>query len=81
MSNCIYNKKGYLILKIKDNAYIVYNTFKTFKEGHTHVNSYFVAKAIIYYALNGKFNSKYRHLEKNKYIMKSIERILPINEE
>ena len=74
--NYIYSRKNFRIIKIKDNVYIVYNTSRSFKNGHTHVNNYFIAKAIIEYCVTGKFSTRTRHLAKNKYIMRSIERVI-----
>lgn len=42
----IYSKNEYIILAVS-NGYIVYNTDKKFEEGHTHLESYNMAKTII----------------------------------
>ena len=42
----IYSKDKYIILQVS-NGYIVYNTNKKFEEGHTHLESYNMAKTII----------------------------------
>ena len=42
----IYEREGYIILKVK-RGYIVYNTKKNFKNGHTHIQSFDMAKTII----------------------------------
>ena len=42
----IYEREGYIILRVK-RVYIVYNTKKNFKNGHTHIQSFDMAKTII----------------------------------
>ena len=42
----IYEREGYIILRMK-RGYIVYNTKKNFKNGHTHIQSFEIAKTII----------------------------------
>lgn len=74
-SNCIYSNKHFIIIKLNNNSFIVYNTLKEFDNGHTHVNNYFIAKCIIYYCLKGEFPRKAKHLIKNKYINESINRV------
>lgn len=49
-ANKIYEKDDFIILKVKSKnrvGYILYNTKKTFKNGHTHVKGYSMAKTII----------------------------------
>ena len=46
----IFEKDEYIILKVNSKnkvGYIVYNTKKSFKKGHTHVKGYSMAKTII----------------------------------
>lgn len=42
----IYEREGYIILRMK-RGYIVYNTKKSFENGHTHIQSFEIAKTII----------------------------------
>ena len=42
----IYEREGYIILRVK-RGYIVYNTKKNFKNGHTHIQSFDMAKTLI----------------------------------
>ena len=42
----IYQKREYIILKMKK-GFIVYNTKKVFSEGHSHLNSFNMAKVVI----------------------------------
>ena len=42
----IYERKEYIILRVKK-GYIVYNTKKTFENGHTHLQSFEMSKTII----------------------------------
>ena len=75
MSNCILSKKQYRIIKMSNSSFIIINTNLDFKNGHTHINNYTIAKAIIFYCLNGYFSKSFKHLENNDYIMESIRRI------
>ena len=69
MSRKIYQRKEYSIYKVS-NGYIVHNTKKMFKEGHTHVNNYFKAKSIIDLAIRKKVPEKI-----NKWEVESLIRI------
>lgn len=74
--SCIIYKKGhYRIIKVKENAFILYNQSKGFEMHHTHLNSYYIAKAIIHYCIYGEFSEKAKHLQNNKYIKESIIRV------
>ena len=42
----VYEKQGYIILRVRT-GYIVDKTNKVFSEGHTHVNSFAMAKTLI----------------------------------
>lgn len=68
--NTIYRKKNYSIYKVKKNQYIVHNTNKIFKEGHTHINNYHAAKMIIQLSI-----TKTIPLHLSKYLLESIIRI------
>ena len=69
MSRKIYQRKEYSIYKVS-NGYIVHNTKKNFKEGHTHINNYFKAKSIIDLAVRKKMPKK-----ANKWEIESLIRI------
>lgn len=69
--NTIYCKKNYKIYKIKNGAFIVHNTKKDFKTGHTHINNYNTAKYIIDMSIHNLIPN--RHL--SKYLLGSIIRI------
>jgi len=75
MSICIYTYKNYKILKINNNSFIIININKEFKNGHTHVNNYYIAKSIIYACIHGYLPKKCSHLLNNKRILKSIIRV------
>lgn len=68
--NTIYNKKSYYIYKISKSGYIVYNTKKKFKDGHTHINNYNTAKTVIDMSIHKTIP---KHL--SKYLIESIIRI------
>ena len=53
MYNKIYEKKEFMIFQVKE-GYIVYNTKKSFQEGHTHLKHFEAAKTAIDLVLNKK---------------------------
>lgn len=53
MYNKIYEKKEFMIFQVKE-GYIVYNTKKSFQEGHTHLKHFDAAKTAIDLVLNKK---------------------------
>lgn len=65
----VYEKGEYIILKAKK-GYIVYNTKKRFKEGHTHIQSFEMSKTIIDNSLRKK-----RPKTNNEYLIISHIRI------
>lgn len=75
MSNCIFKKKHFIIIQVGKSDFIAYNKNKPFENGHTHINNLYIAKAIINYCLTGSFSDRAKHLLKNEYIRKSIERV------
>lgn len=46
MYNKIYERKEFMIFKVRD-GYIVYNSKKSFQEGHTHLKHFEAAKTAI----------------------------------
>lgn len=50
----VYQKREYIILRAKT-GYIVYNTNKIFKEGHTHLKSFNMAKTLIDNCIKHKY--------------------------
>lgn len=65
----IYQKKEYIILKVK-RGYIVYNTKKEFDCGHTHLHSFEMSKTIIDNSINKK-----RPKTTNLYLLQSHIRV------
>lgn len=65
----IYQKKEYIILKVKK-GYIVYNTKKEFEKGHTHLHSFEMSKTIINNIINKK-----RPKTSNLYLLQSHIRV------
>lgn len=53
MFNKIYEKKEFMIFQVKE-GYVVYNTKKSFQEGHTHLKHFEAAKTAIDLVLNKK---------------------------
>ena len=72
-SQKIYEKDKFVILKVHSNkkvGYIVYNTQKEWKDGHTHLDSFNMAKTIISNVLNHK-----KPKTSNMYLLKSHIRL------
>lgn len=65
----IYERKEYIILRVKK-GYIVYNTKKTFENGHTHLQSFEMSKTIIDNSIRKK-----RPKTNNTYLIESHIRI------
>lgn len=67
--NVIYSKKNYCIIMAR-NGFVIYNTNKKFKDGHTHIKSFKMAKTLIDCAI---------HLQtpktRNPYLLHSLVRI------
>ena len=72
-SKKIYEREGYIILKVYSGnkvGFIVYNTKKEWEEGHTHLNSFDMAKTIISNVINNK-----KPKTNNLYLLRSHIRI------
>ena len=65
----IYERKEYIILRVQK-GYIVYNTKKTFENGHTHLQSFEMSKTIIDNSIRKK-----RPKTNNTYLIESHIRI------
>ncbi|MCH5138268.1 hypothetical protein JMF89_13795 [Clostridiaceae bacterium UIB06] len=65
--NQLYKKNEYIVIPVKNN-YVVINTGKIFKEGHTHVRSIGVARLLIDLAIE-------KRLPKNPYFVDNLIRI------
>lgn len=68
--NVIYRRKSYNIYKVGNGRFIVHNTKKEFKLGHTHIYNFNAAKKIIAMDINKEMPD---HL--SKYLIQSIIRI------
>lgn len=72
-SQKVYEKGHYIILKVKSGkktGYIVYNTKKKWEEGHTHLESFDMAKTIIDNVIKHK-----KPKTKNLYLLQSHIRL------
>lgn len=72
-SKKIYEREGYIILKVYSGnkvGFIVYNTKKEWEEGHTHLNSFDMAKTIISNVIKNK-----KPKTNNLYLLRSHIRI------
>ena len=68
-SQKVYEKQNYIILKVKSGkkiGYIAYNTRKEWEEGHTHLESFNMAKTIIDNVIKHK-----KPKTKNLYLLQS----------
>ena len=73
MDNVIYRKAEFIIIQVQDGkrkGFIVHNTKKSFKEGHTHLQSLDTAKVVINNAIGKKIPKSH-----NEYIITSHIRI------
>lgn len=72
-SKKIYEREGYIILKVYGGnkvGFIIYNTKKEWEEGHTHLNSFDMAKTIISNVIKNK-----KPKTNNLYLLRSHIRI------
>ena len=72
-SQKVYEKQNYIILKVKSGkkiGYIAYNTRKEWEEGHTHLESFNMAKTIIDNVIKHK-----KPKTKNLYLLQSHIRL------
>lgn len=72
-SQKVYEKEHFIILKVKSGkkiGYIAYNTKKEWEEGHTHLESFNMAKTIIDNVLRRK-----KPKTKNLYLLHSHKRL------
>lgn len=72
-SQKVYEKENFIILKVKSGkkiGYIAYNTKKEWEEGHTHLDSFNMAKTIIDNVLKRK-----KPKTKNLYLLNSHIRL------
>ena len=72
-SQKVYEKEHFIILKVKSGkkiGYIAYNTKKEWEEGHTHLESFNMAKTIIDNVLRHK-----KPKTKNLYLLHSRKRL------
>ena len=83
MYNKIYERKEFIIFQVKE-GYIVYNTRKSFQEGHTHLKHFEAAKTAVDLVINKKvpkstdgyyLSSLIRISDDDKYISKINELI------
>ena len=65
----IYHKKNFIIARA-GRGFVVYNTKKGFKGGHTHINNYNVAKTVVNLSINKKLPKS-----KSTYIVESLIRL------
>lgn len=69
MSNQLYRREPYVVIPVS-NGFIVHNTAKDFKMGHTHLKSFSVARNLIDLCMQGKLPKT-----RNHYLLDSLVRI------
>ena len=72
-SQKVYEKDGYIILQVKSGkkiGYIAYNTRKDWEDGHTHLDSFDMAKTVISNVIKHK-----KPKTKNLYLIRSHARL------
>jgi hypothetical protein len=57
MANQVYSRQGFVIFRVY-NGFIVHNTGKTYKGGHTHLSKYNACKKAIEYVLYRRIPDK-----------------------
>ena len=73
MDDVVYRSKEYIIIRKKSNkklGFVVINTRKDFKQGHTHVMNYNTAKTLISLSKNNTLPKSH-----NEYFINSLIRI------
>lgn len=73
LDNLVCFKNEYVITYSKNNRYMVYNTKKKWKEGHTHIGSYKQALDLVKFATKRQIPNRV-----NKYFLISLSRIINI---
>ena len=76
MNNIIFRCREYIIVKQYENKYMIINTKKEFKNGHTHINNLQYGKLMIFILVEKQIKNK-RHLRllHNKHFIESLYRI------
>lgn len=69
MGNQIYQRKEFKIYKVY-NGFIVHNTRKPFKDGHTHLRSFKICKTVINSVINGNIPRRF-----SPYLLRSLIRV------
>lgn len=69
MGRIQYSRHGYIVFKARG-SWIAYNTKKEFKEGHTHLQSYWSAKDAINFCIEGRVPMK-----ATAYYLVSLQRL------
>lgn len=78
-SRCIFAKENYKVIKFDKTSYLVLNSNKEFENGHTHVFSYHIAKAVVLSCVNGQIPPRDSRLKGNKRFLVSILRVCSNN--
>lgn len=65
-----YNYKNYVIFKDKNKGYVLYNMLKPFKDGHTHLRNFQLAKRVAYHESNRKIPKDF-----TSYLLISLIRV------
>lgn len=60
---------------MNEGCFILQNINKPFKDGHTHIYNYHIAKVIMHCCIHGVFPRKYNRLKNNRRIVESIIRV------
>lgn len=88
MNNKIYEKKEFMIFKVKE-GYIAYNTKKNFQEGHTHLKHFEAAKTAIDLVIkkkvprstDGYYLTSLIRLSEDEYYISKINELLDAREQ
>lgn len=75
MSRCVFVKDNFKIIKFDKTSYLVLNSEKEFENGHTHVFSYHIARAVVLSCINGQIPARDTRLRGNKRFLTSVLRV------
>ena len=76
MRNVVFRAREFIIVKQYEDKYMVVNTKKDFKHGHTHINNLEYGKLMIFILIEKRIkNKKHKRLLKNKHFIESLYRI------
>lgn len=74
-NNIVFRKRQFIIIHQYLDKYMIVNTNKEFKDGHTHVYGLPYAKVIVMTLVENRVKKRHLRLLKNKNFIESMKRI------